>query len=124
MASPLGMLQTSSERVLLQGVAQYVKSEQPDALLLGLPLNMDGTEGPSAQKARRLAGKLADEVELPVLLVDERRTSLQADAFMARSGLTHKQKKARRDALAAVAIAEVWLTQGPIGEAVTPSSPC
>jgi RNase H-fold protein (predicted Holliday junction resolvase) len=46
---------------------------------------------------------------LPVHEVDERQTSEDADAVMARSGMTHKQKRARRDALAAAAIAQRWL---------------
>lgn len=86
-------------------------------LVLGLPLNMDGSEGPRAKLARDFAARLAERTGRPVHLHDERTTSERADEHMARTGLTHKQKKARRDAIAAAAILRGFLdeqsTQSP-----------
>lgn len=78
-------------------------------LLLGLPINMDGSESPRSKSAREYAQRIADAVALDVVLVDERRTSVAADERMAQTGLTHKQKKLRRDAIAASAILQVYL---------------
>lgn len=75
-----------------------------DALVVGLPLNMDGTEGPQAQRVRSLAARLGGRTGHPVHFQDERLTSADADWQLARSGLTHAEKKQRRDALAAAAI--------------------
>jgi len=83
-------------------------------LVLGLPLNMDGTEGPRATGARAFAERLRARTGLPVHLFDERLTSASADdafADRARSGarLTHAQRRARRDAQAAAALLEAFL---------------
>jgi putative Holliday junction resolvase len=76
----------------------------PGELVIGLPINMDGTEGPGAERARGFAARIGRATGRRVHLFDERLTSADADWTMARSGLTHKQKKRRRDALAASAL--------------------
>jgi len=81
------------------------------SLVVGLPLNMDDSEGPRAKLVRVFAERLAAVSGRDVHVFDERLTSHAADAAMARSGLTHKQKKARRDALAAAAILTDFLTE-------------
>lgn len=78
-------------------------------IIMGIPLNMDDTEGPRAKAARAFAQRLADALSHPITLVDERRTSLAADSRMAQTGLTHKQKKRRRDAIAAAEILTAYL---------------
>ena len=77
--------------------------------VVGLPLNMDDSEGPRAKLVRVFAERLAFASGRLVHVFDERLTSHAADAAMARSGLTHKQKKARRDAIAAAAILNDFL---------------
>ncbi len=103
-ASPLTTIDTAADQERWRQLTKIIEVEQPDALVLGLPLNMDDTEGPAAQAARAFAEQLAQRFNLPVHLQDERLTSAAADAQMARTGLTHAQKKQRRDALAAAAI--------------------
>jgi len=76
----------------------------PGELVIGLPINMDGTEGPGAKKARAFAARIGEATGRRAHLFDERLTSAEADWTMARSGLTRKQKKRRRDALAAAAM--------------------
>jgi len=80
-------------------------------LVVGLPVNMDGTEGPRAKAVRALADKLGSRSGRRVHLQDERLTSAAADWSMAQSGLTHDQKKMRRDALAASAILSDFLSE-------------
>lgn len=94
---------------LLVAVRQAVEEHAPAALVVGLPLNMDGSQGPRAKMVAQLAERIADAVSLPVHLHDERLSTFEADQRMSRSGLTHKQKKERRDALAAMAILEDYL---------------
>ncbi len=108
--SPLDVIQHSDKpghREPLVDAA--VRDHGPDALLVGIPLNMDGTPGSPAREAQAWAREAGRRLGLPVHEVDERQTSEDADAVMARSGMTHKQKRARRDALAAAAIAQRWL---------------
>lgn len=90
----------------------YARAE----LVFGLPLNMtDSSEGPRAKLVRDFAARLAARLQPPRVIHfhDERLSSVDADWQMAQSGLTHKQKKARRDALAAAGILRDFLTTLP-----------
>lgn len=80
-------------------------------LVFGLPLNMDGTEGPRSRLVREFAARLGARL-VPARTIhfqDERLTSADADWQLARSGRTHKEKKERRDALAAATILRDFL---------------
>jgi putative Holliday junction resolvase len=81
-----------------------VKSAPSAALIFGLPINMDGSEGPRARIVRAFAARLAARTGLALHFQDERLTTAEADWTMAGSGLTRGQKKERRDGLAAAAI--------------------
>lgn len=82
-------------------------------LVIGLPLNMDGSEGPRARASRAFAERLAERTGRRVHLVDERLTTAAADWSMSQTGLTHKQKKRRRDAIAAAALLQGFLDALP-----------
>lgn len=86
---------------LLQAIGDAAREADADAIVLGLPVNMDGSEGPAAKKIRAFGEQLAHATDLPIHYQDERLTSYAADQRMARTGRTHKQKKSIRDALAA-----------------------
>ncbi len=111
MAGPVGLIETCDRATLLSKIAQAIEEHGPDALVVGVPYNMDGTEGPAAVRIRQLAQEVARQHPLPIHFVDERLTSYQADQQMGRSGLTRKQKKQRRDALAAATILRDFLDQ-------------
>lgn len=100
---------------LIAALAAECKDVNAGVVVVGLPLNMDGTEGPRAKIVRDLARRVAERAALPVHFQDERLTSAAADWQMARSGLTHGQKKSRRDALAAAEILRDYFksTLGP-----------
>lgn len=78
-------------------------------LVVGLPLNMDGTEGPRAKGVRAFADRLREKTGRPIHFADERLSTADADWSLAQSGLTHKQKKLRRDAVAAAGILQEFL---------------
>lgn len=129
LASPVDVLQIPIDRAggndLLAAIARHVddllgpapkviasveaSSTMRAGLIVGLPLNMDGSEGPRAKATREWAKRIQDRTGWPVQFVDERLSSVRADAKLARSGLTHKQKKERRDAIAAAAILQGFL---------------
>lgn len=115
-ATPAGMVEVPIERgageallAALAGSADELLGTGGAGLVVGLPLNMDGTEGPRAKLVRAFAERLGSKTGLTVHLFDERRTSELADERMARSGLTHKQKKGRRDAIAAAVMLQGFL---------------
>jgi putative Holliday junction resolvase len=78
-------------------------------LVVGLPLNMDDTEGPRSKMVRVFAQRIAQRTGRRVHFQDERLTSVDADWSMARSGMTRQEKKHKRDALAAAAILRDFL---------------
>lgn len=115
-ASPAGMLDVPitehKGEALLTAIARAIDGlvgTSPADLVIGLPINMDGTEGPRAKLVRAYAARIADKTGRTVHFQDERQSSMAANDRMAQSGLTHKQKKARRDAIAAVVILQRYL---------------
>ena len=78
-------------------------------ILVGLPINMDDTEGPRAIAARSFGARLAERTGLPVDFHDERLSSFEADESLKGSGLTHKGKKKVQDAIAAANILQDWM---------------
>ena len=99
--SPVGVVETAADDELARAIVKAIQDHAPDAIVVGLPLNMDGTEGDGARRARDFGTRLGALTDRPIHYQDERLTSFAADARLARSGRTHKQKKAIRDALAA-----------------------
>lgn len=90
-------------------VSKAAASKAPGELVCGLPLNMDGSEGPRSKIVRAFADRLAARTHRKVHLQDERLSSAEADWTMARSGLTRGEKKERRDARAAAVILQDFL---------------
>ena len=109
--APNGVIHHAHDAERLALLRKVVDREMPDALVLGLPLHIDGTAGAQARKSEALAARLRALTALPVHLQDERLSSAAADEVMAGTGLTHKQKKARRDALAACAVLRDFLAR-------------
>ena len=108
-AGPAGLITATEPAALLRGIRDAIDEHGPDALVIGVPYNMDGSEGPSAKKALALASLLEQNTGLTVHRADERLTSFAAEEMLRGRELTHKQKKTRRDALAAVAILRDFL---------------
>jgi len=79
------------------------------AIVIGLPLNMDGTEGPQSRLSRQLAKAIRRAGHLPVHLHDERLTSHAAGQRLAGRELSRQKKKARQDAVAAQILLESFL---------------
>lgn len=94
---------------LARAIGEQVGPRGEAELVVGLPLNMDGTEGPRAKLVREFAARLERKTGRPVRFQDERLTSAEADWGMARSGMTRGEKKSRRDALAAAVVLRDFL---------------
>ena len=106
---PVEVLQVPRGPALMDALAKAIDRHGPDALVVGLPINMDGTEGAAVKDVRAFGAALAARVGLQVHFHDERLSSFEADQRMAQSGRTHREKKELRDALAACAILEAYL---------------
>ena len=112
LAQPIGVIEHANEQELMEAVNRMIGEHEPDELLIGLPLNMDDSEGPAASKMRKTAEQINILTGLPVHLQDERLTSFEADSRMAQSGRTHAGKKRIRDAIAAAALLEDYFASG------------
>lgn len=90
-------------------VAAAAAARGAEGLVCGLPKNMDGTEGSRAAKSRRFAQRLADAARLPVVLWDERRTTVSAAAILAGNDTFGRKRKERLDSVSAAVILESFL---------------
>ncbi len=90
-------------------IAEAAKERDVGTLVLGLPRNMDGTEGPRAEKSRLFRELLIAESGLPVILWDERRSSIEAHAILHAGGKKEKKHRKTVDAVAASLILEGYL---------------
>jgi putative Holliday junction resolvase len=92
----------------LEAVARLLAPHAPTRLVVGLPLNMDGTEGPQAAKVRRFADRLTGHLGIPIDLWDERLTTVEAEAILRETGVKRKGKrKAQRELVDQVAAAVI-----------------
>ena len=94
---------------LAEQIGQEAKSREVGTLVLGLPRNMDGSEGPRAEKCRRFKALLEEVCGLPVVLWDERRSSIEAHAILHAAGKKEKKHRKTVDAVAASLILEGYL---------------
>ena len=109
LVSPIQVIVMPRGEAHLKFVLKTIDEQRPSAIVLGLPLNMDGTEGPAAKSVRDFGEQLATGTNLPIHFQDERLTSYAADQRMAQTGRTHKLKKELRDARAAAEILRDFL---------------
>ena len=90
-------------------VADFARERDVEKLVLGLPKNMDGTEGPRAALSRELAEQLRETTGLEVVLWDERRSSIEAHAILHANGRKEKDHRKTVDAVAASLMLEGYL---------------
>ena len=93
----------------VEQIAAVVKGNEVGTLVLGLPKNMDGSEGPRAEKSRAVAERLTEATGLDVVLWDERRSSVEAHAILHANGKKEKKHRKTVDAVAASLILEGYL---------------
>lgn len=99
----------SAEARDLAAIAEVARDYEVAGAVLGLPLNMDGTEGPSARLARAFAPRLEAALGVPVELFDERLSSFEAESRLRERGVSSRDARGRVDAEAAAVILEGWL---------------
>lgn len=88
---------------------EYAKKEDADAFVLGLPLNMDGTEGPRVEVTREFGDALKEASGLEVVYVDERLTTVSAERMLIEADVRREKRKTVIDKVAATIILESYL---------------
>ena len=96
--------------VVADQIAELVSQHGVEELVLGHPINMDGTRGPRSEKAHAMKALLEERISLPFVLWDERRPTIDAHQILFNSGKNAKQRKKVVDAVAASLILEGYLT--------------
>jgi len=108
-ARALRTLRRAGEEKDLSAIRQVVEEYEVSRAVVGLPLNMDGSEGASARMARAFAGRLGEALGLPVELEDERLSTFEAAGRLRARGLSAREQKDVVDAEAAAVILQGWM---------------
>ncbi len=117
LARSLTVIRVRNRKQSLEAVRRLVEQEGAAEVVVGHPLNMDGTVGEQARKAESFARQLARIVPVPVTLWDERLSTQQAQEALIEAGVRRKARRARLDAAAAAAILQSYLDREPKPEA-------
>ncbi|MDR1735166.1 MAG: Holliday junction resolvase RuvX [Oscillospiraceae bacterium] len=109
LASPLAVLEIPGRKKLQAEILRLGAETRAEAYVIGLPLNMDGTKGEKAEAAEAFADHLQRAVKVPVILQDERLTTVAAHRALCAAGIKSKDQKGIIDAAAAVQILQTYL---------------
>lgn len=109
LASPVGVIQEKSIAKAAEKIVYASREFEVGMVVIGLPLNMDGTEGARAQKSRKLGSILESIITVPIVYWDERSTTKSAEGLLSETGTYGKKRKELVDAVAATIILESYL---------------
>ena len=109
LASSLCVITEYNDEKLIQKIAEKVKETKAEIIVVGLPRNMDGSEGESAQRAREIAEKLTQVSGVPCHMQDERGTTITAHNYLSAGNVYGKKRKQKVDAVAASIILQDYL---------------
>jgi len=123
LASPLTTLARIGPRKDLAAIRELVIRHQVSLIVVGLPLRLDGTVGPQAEKVQAFARSLEQSVRVPIVLRDERLTSVDAEERLRATGRTRRGRKAALDQAAAALILQGYLDEGGAAALHEPSAP-
>lgn len=109
LASSLCVITEYNDEELIGKIAEKVRETGAEIIVVGLPRNMDGTEGESAIRARELAQKLTELTGVPHHMQDERGTTITAHNYLSAGNVYGKKRKQKVDAVAASIILQDYL---------------
>lgn len=108
--NPLAVIPNTGDREqVLDAIVQVVQSEGVEEIVVGLPVNLDGSYGPAAHEAEEFARALADRVSVPIHCYDERLTSEEAEGILIRRNVPRARRRGMVDQVAAALILRSYL---------------
>ncbi|MEF9864949.1 MAG: Holliday junction resolvase RuvX [Oscillospiraceae bacterium] len=110
LASPIGIIEETSMPKVVEKIVYASREYEAAMIVVGLPRNMDGTEGARAEKSRKLIRLLQAIVDVPVEPWDERATTITAANILSENGTYGKKRKKVLDAVAATVILENYMS--------------
>ena len=110
-ANPLTTINAIKHKPDWDSISKIINEWQPDLLVIGLPLHMDGSEQPMTQAARRFSNQLNGRYQIPVALMDERLSSNEAESIINEQSGSRSlyQDKAQIDMISAQLILQSWM---------------
>ncbi|ADO74251.1 Holliday junction resolvase RuvX [Stigmatella aurantiaca] len=108
-AQALTTVRRTNLKADLAALAELAREHEASRIVLGLPLNMDGSEGPRAEASRKFADALGQALHLPVEFWDERLSTVAAERTLLEADLTRAKRKQVIDQMAAQFILQGWL---------------
>lgn len=109
LASPIGTIQEKDDEKLILKILENLTSCKAEMAIIGLPKNMDGSLGESAERAKKFADILREKIDIPINLWDERRTTIAAHNYLNQTNTRGKKRKNIIDTLSASIILENYL---------------
>ena len=111
-ANPLTTVTAVKHKPDWDSISKIIKEWQPDLLVVGLPLHMDGTQQPMTQAARRFSNQLNGRYQIPIALMDERLSSNEAESILNEQSGSGSlfQDKAQIDMISAQLILQSWMS--------------
>ena len=103
-AQPLPAIARTGDRKDIAEIGRRASEIGATSVVLGLPLLMNGDEGPAAVRAREFGARIEEEISLPVTMWDERMTTMQSERHLIDSGVRREKRKGLRDSLSAMFI--------------------
>ena len=114
-ASPLRTLDAEPHATLAERLAAVIREVEAEEVVVGLPIRMDGAEGPEARSARTLAESLRKLARVQVRMLDERLSSAAAERALLAQGASRKRRRELSDQVAATLILQSFLEAGSNG---------
>ena len=109
LASPLPFLENNGNEKVAAQLKELVRIQEIDTVVVGLPRNMDGTYGPSAQRVREFITQIQPQIPAKIIPQDERLTTSQASKDLAQMGLNQKDLRKKVDSSSAALILQQFL---------------
>jgi len=107
-ANPLITINNESNDIRFEAISKLVKEWQPKLLIVGLPLSLDGAENSVTQLCKKFARRLNGRFNLPVMLIDERYSSVEASDKLNQTGIKGRAQKEKLDQVAAQTILQSY----------------
>lgn len=115
LATPHAVLQRRADAQVVSEIVALCRNEAIEAIVVGLPINMDGSHGPAAAEAKALAEALGAATGLPVHLWDERLSSVTAERHLLEADMSRRRRKQTIDKVAAQIILQTFLDSDRTG---------
>lgn len=110
-ASPFEVYKTVNENADIEYICNLINSKQVETVVVGLPINIDGTEGERARKTRLFASKLSEKTGAKIVFQDEKLSSVEADEILSNAKIKPIERKSLIDKLSASIILERYLNE-------------